>query len=111
MITELVIAYEAENSVAVIHPAPEFMAALMRGNTVRNTRWIGDVDGKPVLEGDGELLPSMTEQEAIEFVAWKDVPIAVQQAHARGNRPLVVICHRSQLPERTFRNAWRLANE
>ncbi len=108
--TELVIVYETKEGTAVVHPAPEFVAALMRGGVVRNTRWVGDIDGKPVLEGGGELLPAMTEQEAVEFVAWKDVPVEVQQAHARGNRPLVVICRRAQLPERTFRNAWRLAD-
>lgn len=107
--TEFVVVYEDEgDKVMVISPADHFVAMLMHGNLARNMRDIAPPGEAPMFDGGGELLPPMTEQEAIEFVAWKDVPISVQIAHAKGNRPRIVICHKSQLPERTFRNAWRL---
>ena len=101
-----------DDGVSVVNPAPHYVAMLRAGNIIRRLRVLADnANGKPIYDGDGALLPPMSEQEAIEFVAWRDVPASVQLSHATGNRPRIVICHKDQLPQtRVFRNAWRLSD-
>ena len=109
--TEFVVVYETpQEGVAVVHPTDHFMAMLMHGWLARRMRDLGTRKDRPAFDGSGELMPPMTEQEAIEFVAWKYVPIEVQRKHYAGNRALIVICRRSQLPERTYRDAWVMSD-
>lgn len=87
----------------VLTPSPRFLYMLMRGDIVRHARVIRDdpETGRPVFEGTGELLPAMTEYEAIQFIQWRDVPRGCNNVH---------IITTADLPSsRMFRNAWRIA--
>ncbi|KFC74497.1 hypothetical protein FG93_01083 [Bosea sp. LC85] len=100
---------ETQEAVKVMTPAPRFIAALMAGGFVRRVRCIGDdpVSGAPVLEGSGELMGPMSYDEAVAFVAWKDMPPGTNHFQ---------ILHTDDLPRiggsidkaRKFRAAWRL---
>ena len=98
------IAFEwGDGPAKVITPSPRMLWMLMQGGVIRHARVVADdpQTGLPVLEGTGDLLPAMSEREAIDFIAWRDVP-------AGCNR--VEIITTADLPEtRAFRNAWRLA--
>jgi len=52
-------------------------------------------------------LPAMTEAQAMEYLVCKDVPHHVWAK--RGNQRRLVICHMDQIPDRTFRDAWEVA--
>lgn len=100
--TDLVIAYEdGGGPVQIVAPAPRMMAALVHGGVIARKRVVGqDEYGAPVFDGDGKILPPMTELEAVEFIGWKDIPRHVNHR---------AVLHRSQIPtDRTFRNAWKL---
>ena len=86
----------------IIAPAPRFMSVLMHGGVVPRVRVIGDTpDGKPILDGSGEVMGAMSEEEAVDFVRWKDVPPAA-------NRWAILTV--DDIPkDRTFRQAWELA--
>lgn len=80
-LTEYRIAYEHDGGLRVITPTHQMMALLMRGGVIREMRQIDAIgaDGIPVFDGSGKLLPPMTEREALEFIAWKDIPRAVNR--------------------------------
>ena len=91
------IAYHSsqQEAVHVITPTPRYIAALMAGGYVRRERVVGAdtaearaarlvpepmadrPTGLPIMEGSGEVLGPMTYDEAIAFVAWKDMPQGV----------------------------------
>ena len=51
---------------------------------------------------------ALTEEQSFEKLIMKDTPEFVWRT--QGNRPRMIICRASQLPDtRHFRNAWRLA--
>ena len=53
----------------------------------------------------------MTEEEAMEYLVQKDIPISVW-LDKYSNRQRFKICKKSDIPnDRTFRNAWRLKND
>lgn len=103
--TKYAILFETEGVARITHPDPHFMAQLMFGNIICDMRQNGvwDEKGTPKMEGSGKVLPRMTEEEAVQYVAWRDVP-----AHV--NRVEIVL--RSAIPtDRTFRNAWVMNGE
>ncbi len=65
-----------------------------------------------VLPGHGlhdDVIPAMTEREAMEYLVKKDVPVRVW-AEDQSNRARLKICKQTMLPiTRLYRNAWRLA--
>ncbi len=65
-----------QEAVKVITPAPRFIAQLMAGGYTRRVRCIGACPdtGRPVMEGSGEVMGAMAYDEAVAFVAWKDIP-------------------------------------
>lgn len=108
--TEARIAFHdrAQDAVKVLTPAPRFMAALMAGGFVKRKRQVGvSKTGWHVFDGSKELLPPMTHDEAVAFIAWRDLPAGTN--HFR-------VIHSDDLPRiagcidkaRSFRDAWRL---
>jgi protein-disulfide isomerase len=54
----------------------------------------------------------MTEEQAIEYLIMKDIPMHVWQDWDKANKPRMVICTKSQLPStRVWRNAWKINEE
>jgi hypothetical protein len=97
------VAFEwGEGPVKLLVPSPRMIFFLMSGYVVRHLRVIGDdpATGLPIVEGTGELLPPMTEREAVEFIAWRDIP--------RGCNRTVIITTKDLPASRVFRDAWRL---
>ncbi len=122
---------------AVTTPAPEWLAMAMHGGLLPaievydhlQTEWtntqgetirtrINEHPGPEWSGGsvvNGWLLhacpraPSMTEEQAMEYLLQKDIPIGVWHDHATANRRRFVICKREQIPKcRKLRNAWKL---
>lgn len=57
-----------------------------------------------------EPVAPMTEEQAMEYLAFKDVPRHVWENKDGSNRPKMLICRKDQLPKtKTWRNAWRLS--
>ena len=54
----------------------------------------------------------LTEEQAIEYLILKDIPREVWENYNVGNKPKLVICNKSQLPQsREWRNAWGISDE
>jgi len=54
----------------------------------------------------------LTEEQAIEYLIYKDVPRSVWENWDKGNKPKMVICRKDQLPQtREWRNAWKISEE
>jgi hypothetical protein len=98
-----------QEAVKVITPAPRFIAQLMAGGYTRHKRCIEACPdtGLPIFEGTNDLLDEMTYEQAVEYVAWRDMPPGTNH---------FTILHTDDLPRidgdidkaRKFRNAWRL---
>lgn len=101
--TKYRIAYSRpDGGVSIVTPTPWMMHMLKRGDVIRHMRQVDSFgpQGIPVFEGSGEFLPPMTEREAIEFIAWKDIPREVNHR---------VILTDDQIPtDRRRRNQWQL---
>lgn len=103
--TQYAVLYEEQGQARICHPDPHFVAQLMQGGVICDMRQNGTLDekGTPRMEGTGKVLPPLTEEEAVQYVAWRDVP-----AHV--NRVEIIL--RSAIPtDRTFRNAWVMNGE
>ena len=51
----------------------------------------------------------LTEEQAVEYLIVTDVPQDVWSNYDKGNRQLMAICRKDQLPAtRTFREAWTI---
>ena len=50
-----------------------------------------------------------TEEEALLYLIMKDVPQHIWRNHENSNSVKMKIIRREQLPNREFRNAWRIA--
>lgn len=96
-----------EDGLRVLTPDARFMKALMHGGIVHRMRVSHDEDGKPVFEGSGEPLGPLTEREAVEFIAWKDLPRGVNHYEIITTDDLPRI-NGSIDAARAFRNTWRL---
>ncbi|MDO8632105.1 MAG: hypothetical protein Q7R41_16600 [Phycisphaerales bacterium] len=100
------IAYERpDGGVSVVIPTDHFMILLRHGGVIRRMRVVDAMgpSGIPVFEGSGEIMGPMTEREALEFVAWKDIP--------RGTNRIVYLPADYELPSRERRNNWRLTDD
>lgn len=121
--TQYAVAYEDVDMdcVAIMHPDPNAMAALMAGGIFPPV-WVywelakdeAQPDFKKHTRGhllhETEPMPALSEEQAVEFLIQKDVPQGIWRNWDKGNKPKMVICKREQLPAtREWRNAWRLA--
>lgn len=90
---------------AIVTPAEPFMQLLRRGGVIRHMRVVDQTGrpAKPLFEGTGERLPSMTEDEALAFLTWKDVPHGANR---------VEIIDAAAIPDdRSQRNRWYLGED
>jgi len=94
-------------------PSPQWLAMAMHGNILPPVEvYPLPVDERgAVLPGHklhDDVVPAMTEEEAMEYLLQKDVPQKVWGDNS-GNRRRFVICPRAIVPtDRSYRNAWRL---
>lgn len=91
-----------DGGVSIVCPTIEMMHYLMTGGIIRDMRQVDiwDERGAPKMEGTGALLAPMTYQQAINYLAWRDVPAGILA---------VKIIPTSEIPvDRSYRNAWRL---
>lgn len=89
--------------VAILAPTPRMMAQLMHGHLTRRRRVVGaNPDTSPIFEGDGELLPPMSEREAVEHLAWMCLP--------PGTNHWRIITVRDLPATRDFRDAWEMSD-
>ena len=57
-------------------------------------------------------IDAMTEEQAIEYLIMKDMPMHVWKNWDKANKPRLVICKKSQLPStRMWRNSWKISEE
>ena len=57
-------------------------------------------------------IEAMTEEQAIEYLIYKDISPSIWRNWNEGNKPKMVICRKDQLPAtREWRNAWRISDE
>jgi hypothetical protein len=98
-----------QEAVKIITPAPRFIAQLMAGGYTRHKRVVGtDRDtGGPIFEGTNELMPEMTYEEAVEYVAWRDKPAGCNNYAILTTDDLPRV-HGDIDKARKFRSAWRL---
>ena len=95
-----------QDAVKVITPTPNFMGMLMAGGYIRCVRCIGT--DTPVLEGVREgRMRALTHDEAVQFVAWKDLPQGVNNFEiiTTDDLPRIDGCIDKA---RKFRSAWKL---
>ena len=108
----------------VTHPDPNWMACALQGGILPpvESYWELDKDektpgftnhtrGKELLH-DMKPIGAMTEEQAIEYMIMKDIPQHIWRDYEKSNKPRLVICTKSQLPQkRTWRNAWRIKED
>jgi len=97
----------------VLVPDPNFMAAALAGNvlppidTYQRDRLVPD--GQPKEHPYAEPIGAMSEEEAVEYLVMKDIDPAVWRDY-NGNRTIMKIVPVEMIPsDRSFRNAWRIA--
>mgnify|MGYP003676846596 CR=1 FL=1 len=105
---------EMDDPVKVTVPSPMWLAMAMHGNCLPPV----SVYPLPVDEKGAvifphplhdDVIPAMTEEEAMEYLLQKDVPQYVWK-DATGNAPRFKITKRAMVStDRSYRNAWRLA--
>lgn len=110
---------------SVMYPDPHCMAALMHGG-IHPPAWVRlqlkkDEERKDFIKHsdfNGHLLHEvepmgpLTEEQAIEHLITTDIPEKIWSEWNKGNKPNIVICKRLQIPtDRSFRNAWRIADD
>jgi len=129
-----------DGNTSVTTPAPEWMAMAMHGGLLPDIEvyhrlrceWTNDA-GETILTDvkshpgpqwktgrvtNGWLLhigpraPAMTEEEAMEYLLQKDVPLAVWADHETANQRRFIICPKELIPtDRTWRDAWVMKQE
>ena len=105
----------------VTHPDPNWMASALQGGILPpvESYWELKKDEAkpdfvkhtrgPELLHNMKPIDAMTEEQAIEYLIQKDLPMRVWQNYDKANRPRMVICTKSQLPStRLWRNSWRI---
>ena len=98
---------EPDEPAKITHPDPNWMACALQGGILppgfeKHTRG-------PELLHNIKPIDAMTEEQAIEYLIQKDIPMHVWQDSDKSNKPRMVICKKSQLPStRSWRNSWRI---
>jgi hypothetical protein len=103
---------EPDAPVAILHPSPNAMSALKAGGIFPEVSSIladkDKPDDAPKLHPYATTCGPLSEEQAIEYLIFKDVPSRVLAN--QGNRQILRIVKRASIPsDRTYRNAWRLA--
>ena len=115
---------EPDEPAKVTHPDPNWMSCALQGGILPpvESYWELDKDektpgftnhtrGRELLH-DMKPIDAMTEKQAIEYMIMKDIPQHIWREYEKSNKPRLVICTKSQLPQkRTWRNAWRVKED
>ena len=104
VITDNKISYtRPDGGLSIVTPDTTFFMLLRRGGVIRHMRVIDEWGARrvPVFDGTGEIMPSMTEDEALDFLIWKDVP--------RGTNHVVIVSTTLVPADRVRRNQWQLS--
>lgn len=100
---------ETQEAVKVVTPGPRFVAALMAGGYIKRKRCVGACPetGLPMFDGIDEVMEPMTHDEAIAFLAWRDLPPGCNhfKIMSTDDLPRIDGCIDKA---RKFRAAWRL---
>lgn len=95
-------------------PSPMWLAMAMHGDVLPPVgTYPLPIDEKgSVLPGHSlhdDVIPAMTEEQAMEYLLQKDVPCKVWDNTEGSNMRRFVICRRDMVPtDRHYRNAWKL---
>ena len=124
--SEYCVVYEdsPDEPAKILHPDPNWMACALQGGILPpvNSYWelakdeakpdfVKHTRGKELLH-DMKPIDAMTEEQAIEYLIQKDIPMSVWKTWNEGNKPKMVICRSNQLPTtREWRNAWKIAED
>ena len=124
--SEYCVVYEdsPDEPAKILHPDPNWMSCALQGGILPpvSSYWelkkdeaqpdfVKHTRGKELLH-DMKPIDAMTEEQAIEYLIQKDVPMSVWQNWNQGNKPKMVICRSNQLPTtREWRNAWKIAED
>ena len=97
---------------AVMCPDPNWMACALAGGVLPAVdTYLRDrdvPDGQPKEHPYAATIGPMSEEEAIEYLVLKDCPRSVVEY--KGNRTILKIVPIEMIPtDRSFRNAWRIA--
>jgi len=104
---------EPDAPAKVLVPDPNWLACALAGNVLPPIdTYLSDQevpDGEPKSHPYAEPIGPMTEEEAIEYLVMKDIPRHIWNNEG-SNRRLLVITSVDNVPsDRTYRNAWRIA--
>jgi hypothetical protein len=104
---------EPDAPAKILVPDPNWMAAALAGDilppidTYQRDRLVPD--GEPKEHPYAEPIGAMTEEEAVEYLVQKDIDPAVWRDY-QGNRTILKIVPVEMIPsDRSYRNAWRIA--
>jgi len=99
----------------VTSPSPQWLKMAMHGGVIPPVETY--MRDKDVPDGDAKEHPyatpvgPMTEEQAMEYLLQKDVPMHVW-SETSGNSRKFLICPRALVPtDRSYRNAWQLNQE
>ena len=124
--SEYCVVYEdsIDECAKVLHPDPNWMACALQGGILppvssywelkkdENTPGFEKHTRGPELLHNMKPIDAMTEEQAIEYLIQKDIPMHVWQDSDKSNKPRMVICTKSQLPStRTWRNSWKIKED
>ena len=103
---------EPDAPASVLVPDPNWMAAALAGGVLPPIdTYLRDQnvpDGQPKEHPYAEPIGAMTEEEAIEYLIQKDIPLQVWRDY-QGNRIIMKIVPVELIPsDRSFRNAWKI---
>jgi len=123
--TKYCVVYEDEidGPAKVMHPDPNWMACAMHGGIVPPIETILALKEEekrqdfvqhtlgPVRDA-ATPCGAMTEEEAVEYQVMQSIPIEVWGGWNEGNRPKMIICEKTRLPQtREWRNSWKINTE
>ena len=107
----------------ILVPDPNWMACALQGGILPPVEVYHELAKDEAQEGftkhtrgyllhETKPIDAMTEEQAIEYLIFKDCPQHVWQNWDTGNKPKMVICRKEQLPStREWRNAWKITEE
>lgn len=106
---------EPDSPMKILVPDPNWLACALAGGILPPIEaYLEDAqksDDEPKIHPYVEPIGPMTEEEAIEYLIMKDIPPRVWRDY-RGNRTILKIVPVEKVwTDRTFRNAWIIAQD
>ena len=115
---------QMELNVVSTHPDPNWMKVCVTRWNLTTYPLIGNsqkmIEDNQTLKDTPEVselhnmkpIDAMTEEQLIEYLIMKDIPQHIWRDYEKSNKPRLVICTRSQIPQkRVWRNAWKIKED